>query len=488
MFLYTLDNKRYHTLNYYLKQKFHSKVFKVSLNAGFTCPNIDGTKGFGGCIYCSKLGSGEHAGKEEDDLYTQFQKVKEPLDKKWPNSKYIAYFQAHSNTYAPLNILKEKYEQVLTFPNVIGLDIATRPDCFTKEIYDYLEELNQRTYLVVELGLQTIHEQTSKLIHRCHDLNCFEECVQELKKRHIEVVVHIINSLPYETKEMMLETVSYLNKLKINGIKIHMLNICMDTAIYQLYRKEKFPLLSKEEYIDIVCDQIEILDPTIVIHRLTSDPEKEDLIEPNWLLKKVSLLNDIDKELKRRDTYQGFQKTIFHRMHQILEKRIKKNDLVIDATVGNGNDTLYLASLCLSGKVFGFDIQKKAIQNTENLLKQNQITNYELFLESHVNIRKRLSSYQHKISTVIYNLGYLPNGDKNITTHVSSTIQSIEESLFLLHKRGFILIMVYPHEEGKKEAEAIKKLEIPHYEIKEYHNTTNENAPYLIEIAPTNSF
>ena len=307
MFEYTLDNKRYHTLNYHLKNKFKEKVFKVSLNAGFTCPNIDGTKGYGGCIYCSKTGSGEFGGNVNDDLITQFNKVKEVMDKKWESTKYIAYFQARSNTYAPVNILKEKYETVLKIKNVIGLFIATRPDCITDECLDYLEDLNKRTYLTIELGLQTIHEKTSKLINRGHTLKEFEDTVKELRKRNIDVVVHIINGLPYETKEMMIETVKYLNKLDIQGIKIHMLNIIKDTPLEELYKKEKFHVLTKEEYIDIVIEQLELLNKKIVIHRITSDPDPKNLIEPTWLIKKVALLNDIDKEMKKRNTYQGIK-------------------------------------------------------------------------------------------------------------------------------------------------------------------------------------
>ena len=305
MFQYTLDNKRYHTLNYHLKKKFKSKVFKVSLNAGFSCPNIDGTVGYGGCIYCSKTGSGEFGGNKEDDLITQFNDIKKKMSKKWPNSKYIAYFQARTNTYAPLPILKEKYESVLSLDNVVGLFIATRCDAITDEILDYLEQLNKKTYLVIELGLQTIHESTSKLINRCHTLKQFDDMVKKLKERNIEVVVHIINGLPYETKEMMLKTVKHLNKLKIDGIKIHMLNIIKDTPLEQLYNQEKFHILSKEEYIDIVISQLELLDPSIVIHRITSDPDPKELIEPNWLTKKFCVLNDIDKEMIKRNTYQG---------------------------------------------------------------------------------------------------------------------------------------------------------------------------------------
>lgn len=178
MFKYTLDNKRYHTLNYYLKNKFNDKVIKISLNGNFTCPNIDGTKGYGGCIYCSKSGSGEHGGNPNKDLTTQFNEVREVIEKKWPSNKYIAYFQARTNTYAPLNVLKEKYEEVLKIDNVIGLFIATRCDAITKETLDYLEELNKRTFLVIELGLQTIHESTSKLINRGHTLKEFDDMVK----------------------------------------------------------------------------------------------------------------------------------------------------------------------------------------------------------------------------------------------------------------------------------------------------------------------
>lgn len=308
MFKYTLDNKRYHTLNYHLRNKFNDKVFKVSLNAGFTCPNIDGTKGYGGCIYCSKTGSGEFGGNINDSLTTQFYKIKDVISKKWSSSKYIAYFQARTNTYAPIEVLKSKYEEVLKIDNVVGLFIATRCDAITDECLDYLEELNKRTYLVVELGLQTIHSKTSKMINRGHTLEEFTNMVNKLRERNIEVVVHIINGLPYETKEMMLDTVRYLNKLNINGIKIHMLNIIKDTPLEKMYNEEKFHILTKEEYIDIVISQLELLNEEIVIHRITSDPDVSTLIEPTWLIKKFCLLNDIDKEMKKRNTYQGIKK------------------------------------------------------------------------------------------------------------------------------------------------------------------------------------
>ena len=304
MFKYSLDNKRYYTLNYYNKMKYNSKVFKISLNAGFTCPNIDGTKGTGGCIYCL------NGSKSIDnlDLLKQFITQKNIEEKKWPNAKYIGYFQANTNTYAPLETLKEKYELILKQDNVIGLNIATRSDSITKETYDYLEELSKRTNLVVELGLQTIHEKTMKLLNLCYRLKDFEECLNELNKRNIDVVAHIINGLPYETKEDMINTVKYLSNKKILGIKIHMLHILKNTKLNELYQKEKFHVLTKKEYVDIVCDQLEYLREDIVINRITGDPIKEDLVEPTWLIKKFGVLNEIDKEMARRDSYQGIKK------------------------------------------------------------------------------------------------------------------------------------------------------------------------------------
>ena len=304
-FKYSNSNKRYHTLDYFYKEKFKEKVFKVSLDAGFTCPNIDGTVGYGGCIYCSKKGSGDFAGNKNEPIETQFEAIKSVMLHKWPKAKYIGYFQAHTNTYAPVEKLKEIYEKILNKENVVGLNIATRPDAITDECLEYLKELNKKTYLTIELGLQTTNPNTAKLINRCHTLSCFENMVKKLRQENINVVVHIINGLPYETKEDMLNTVKYLNTLDIQGIKIHMLSILKDTAIEELYKKEKFPLLTKEEYIDIVISQLELLRKEIVIHRITGDPKIDDLVEPDWLTKKFCVLNDIDKEMVRRNTYQG---------------------------------------------------------------------------------------------------------------------------------------------------------------------------------------
>ena len=304
MFLYSDSNKRYHTLDYFYKHKFGCKVFKISLNAGFTCPNIDGTLGTRGCIYCSPLGSGEFAGRPCDDLIKQFNDVKSMMSSKW-SGKYIGYFQARTNTYAPLDVLKEKYEAILKLDDVVGLSIATRPDCISDECLDYLSDLNKRTFLTVELGLQSIHEATNKLINRCHSLDCFVNMVNKLRERNINVVVHIINGLPYETKDMMLETIRFINRLDIQGVKIHMLHIVKNTDLSKLYYENPFHVLTREEYVNIVCDQLELLRPEIVINRITGDPKKDDLIEPDWLLKKFCVLNEIDKEMVRRDSYQG---------------------------------------------------------------------------------------------------------------------------------------------------------------------------------------
>jgi len=480
------EGKRYYTLHHFYQETFHEKVFKISLNGGFSCPNKDGTCGYGGCIYCSKSGSGDFAGKVTDNLITQFEKGKQQYKKKWPTGKYIGYFQANTNTYAPVNVLKEKYEPILAIPNVIGLNIATRPDAITEECLDYLEELSHKTFLTIELGLQTIHEKTSLLINRGHTLECFETMVKKLRERNINVVIHIINGLPYETKEMMLENIRYVNKLDIQGVKIHMLHILKNTALEKRYQKKPFPLLSKQEYIEIICDQIELLNDNIVIHRLTGDAKQEDLIAPFWIQKKFCVLNDIDKELERRHTYQGFQRSILNRTHQIMETVLRQKDIVVDATIGNGHDTLFLAKKVTNGIVFGFDIQKEAIKQTEMLLKDHLITNYQLFHHGHEEMLKILQQYRKKISLITFNLGYLPGGKKEITTKKETTVKALEDSLSLLNEKGILLITIYPgHKEGKKEQQAIKEWlkSKKNYDVKTYHNTKNPLAPYLITLS-----
>lgn len=304
MFKNTIDNKRYYTLNCFYRNKFNKKVFKVSLNANLSCPNREKNSP---CIFCSPSGSGDFAGNKNLDLVTQFNQVKGILHKKWNDALYIGYFQANTNTYAPLEVLKHNFETILNLDNVVGLSIATRSDAIIDSVYDYLEELSKRTFLTVEIGLQSMHDKTLKYIKRGHDLKNFENCIKELKRRNIYTCVHIINGLPGETKEMMIETAKYLNSLGIDSIKIHMLHIIKNTELASIYEKNKFHVLTKEEYIDIVINQLEHLNENIVINRITGDPNVNDLIEPSWLLKKFCVLNDIDKEMKKRDTYQGIK-------------------------------------------------------------------------------------------------------------------------------------------------------------------------------------
>lgn len=300
-----IDNKRFTTLNNHLKKEFSQKVCKIPLNAGFTCPNLDGTKGYGGCTYCTSKGSGDFILKPTNSLKNQFDEYAQNIKKKWDNTKYIAYFQSFSNTHAPLEILKQKFEQVLLFDNVVGISIATRADCITPEIAEYLNELSKRTYLTVELGLQTIHEKTAILINRCHTYDEFLTGLKYLTDYNIKVCVHIINGLPYETKSMMLDTAKAIAKLPIYGVKIHSLHIMQNTVMAKLYEEEQFYILTLDEYIDIVCEQIQLFPTDFVIERLTGDGDKSQLIEPQWSANKRSVLNGIDKRLVQLDAWQG---------------------------------------------------------------------------------------------------------------------------------------------------------------------------------------
>ena len=473
-------DKRYHTLDYYYKNKYNSKVFKVSLNLGLSCPNIDGTKGFGGCIYCL---NGSSSSKLKP-LNKQFEENKKVLLKKWPKAKYIAYFQNNTNTYGDLSYLKKCFEEVLTYKDIIGINIATRCDAISDECLNYLKDLNQRTDLTIELGLQTIHDKTSKLINRGHSLKEFEECFKKLKQANIKVIVHIINGLPHETKKMMTDTVKYLNKLHIDGIKIHMLFILKGTPLEKLYKKEKFHILTKDEYVNIVCDQLELLEKNTVIHRITGDPDDNDLIEPKWTIKKFDVLNSIDKELKKRNTYQGFNLSILNRSKQLMETNLKPKDLVVDATCGNGYDSLFIIDKIKEGHLFCFDIQKDATDKTNKLLNENKYKNYTIINKSHDDIYNDLKDYKNKISLIVYNLGYLPGSNKKVKTNYKSTIKSIKEGLKLLNSKGHIVITLYPgHKEGKEETIKIKEfLEKDKISYKEYHNTDKENAPFTIDI------
>ncbi len=306
-FIYSSDNKRYHTWNYHLRQKFGMKVFKVSLNAGFTCPNIDGTKGTGGCIYCSSSGSGDFAGNPKEDILEQFSKVKEKMHKKWPEAKYIAYFQAHTNTYAPLEVLREKFEAVLELADVVGISIATRADALEDDVCDYLLDLSKRTFLIVELGLQTIHDKTGELINRCHTYQEFLDGYKKLKDRGINVCVHLIVGLPGEDRDMMTQSIKAVAKLKPYAVKLHLLHIIKGTKLCDMYERGEVTALSREEYVDIIADSLELLPAEIVIQRLTGDGAEETLVAPRWSLKKFCVLNEIDKEMLRRNSYQGFR-------------------------------------------------------------------------------------------------------------------------------------------------------------------------------------
>lgn len=298
-------DKRYHSLNYFLREKFGEKVFKISLDAGFSCPNRDGTIGTKGCIYCSERGSGDFAGNRKISISDQFADIKNMMNNKWKNGRYIAYFQAYTNTYAPVNVLRKKYEEAIGMEGVVGLAIATRPDCLGEEVLSLLEEFSKKVYTWVELGLQTSNENTAKLINRGYRLEVFKEAVCNLRKRNIDVVVHTIFGLPGEAKDDMLNTIKYVSNCDVQGIKIHLLHLMKNTPLVKLYEQGKLIFLEKEEYIDLICEAITILPPDMVIHRLTGDAPRNLLIGPMWSLKKWEVLNGIDKALEDRKIYQG---------------------------------------------------------------------------------------------------------------------------------------------------------------------------------------
>jgi radical SAM protein (TIGR01212 family) len=299
------SDKRFHTWNHEMKEQFHSKVFKVMLDAGFTCPNRDGTIATGGCTFCSARGSGDFAGRRRDDLVTQFNKIRDLQHVKWPQAQYIGYFQAYTNTYAPVAELRDYFETILQQPGVVGLSIATRADCLPDDVVDYLADLNKRTYLWVEMGLQTIHDSTSQLINRAHDTAAYLEGVAKLRKHGIRTCTHIIHGLPGETREMMLDTVRAVADMDVQGIKIHLLHLMRKTPMVKQYEAGLLRFLEKDEYVQLIADSLELLPPEMIVHRLTGDAPRDLLIGPMWSLKKWEVLNAIDDELKRRDTWQG---------------------------------------------------------------------------------------------------------------------------------------------------------------------------------------
>ena len=303
---YFTSQHKYNTLTSYLEKKYNKKIFKVALNGNFTCPNRDGKISTKGCIFCSPSGSGDFAGDKNDNLRKQFDDVSNMIHKKWPNAGYIVYFQANTNTYKPLHELKKLFEEAITLnDNIVAISIATRPDCLSNEIIEYLDDLNKRIPVWIELGLQTINEETAKLINRGYKLDIFDDAVKRLREKNLEVIVHIINGLPYETENDMLNTIHHLNKFDIQGIKIHSLFILKGTPLEELYYKEKFKVLSLEEYVKITSKQISILNDNIIIHRINGDAPRDLLIEPTWSIKKLIVMNEIDKFLRVNNLYQG---------------------------------------------------------------------------------------------------------------------------------------------------------------------------------------
>lgn len=299
------NNKRYHTQNDHLRKLFGKKTIKLSINAGMSCPNRDGTKSCSGCTYCSASLSGDFSGNPERSITEQLRDQIDLLSGKWSDCLYIAYFQAGSNTYAPLEKLRSVYEEAIAFENVKGIAIGTRADCIDRETAEYLAELSKRTYLNVELGLQTIHDTTAEMINRCHTYSDFLSTYYMLKELGINTGIHIINGLPGETREMMMQTACEVSRLRPHSVKIHMLHIIKGTKLAEEYRKNPFSIMNLDEYISLACDQIEIMHPDIIIERLTGDGNRETLIGPLWTTNKKAVLNGIDKELRKRETYQG---------------------------------------------------------------------------------------------------------------------------------------------------------------------------------------
>lgn len=299
-------NKPYYSLDYFLRKKFGEKVMKITLDGGFTCPNRDGKIAFGGCTFCSSEGSGEFSGDRLKSITNQFNDQKNIMSRKWKSEKYIAYFQAYTNTYAPISRLKTLYDEALLQKGVVGLSIGTRPDCLSEEILDLLSTYNEKTYLSIELGLQSSNDKTGILINRGHDSKCFEQAVKNLRKRNIEVVTHVIFGLPGENEKNMMETVKFANNLDIQGIKYHLLYIIKNTKLGNDYLKDpSIYTLTREKYIELIGKALINTNPNIVIHRITGDAKREDIITPMWSIKKWELLNSIHDYLLENNLYQG---------------------------------------------------------------------------------------------------------------------------------------------------------------------------------------
>ena len=300
-----MTDSRFRSLNDDLRERFGEKLYKLTLNGGCTCPNRDGTLGTRGCIFCSEGGSGEFAASPQLSIQEQIEDGKRRLAGKRPVKKYIAYFQAYTNTYAPVEHLRRVFTDAISCPEIAVLSIATRPDCLGEEVLELLEELNRRKPVWVELGLQTIHEKTASFIRRGYSLPVFDRAVKELEARGIEIIVHTILGLPGETADMMLDTVRYVNSTPAAGIKLQLLHILKHTDLADYYQHTGFHILTMNEYVDLVIRCLEVCRPDLVIHRLTGDGPKDLLIAPEWSQAKRQVLNTIQKELKRRNTFQG---------------------------------------------------------------------------------------------------------------------------------------------------------------------------------------
>lgn len=297
--------KHYLTYDTAMKQRFGEKVIKLSLNAGFTCPNRDGTKGEGGCVFCSASGSGDFAGCPADSITNQLRKEAERMQQKWPSRTYIAYFQANTNTYTTADVLREKCEEALQFDGVKGITLATRADCLPPPILDALSALAEKTYLTVELGLQTVHDETALRLNRGHTFAEFLQGYTALKERSILVTVHLINGLPGETVEDMMKSAKTVAALRPDGVKLHMLHIMERTQLGSLYQEKPFPLLSREEYVPLVCRQIAMFSADTVIERVTGDGDRRTLLAPGWTANKRAVLAAIDCYMREHDLFAG---------------------------------------------------------------------------------------------------------------------------------------------------------------------------------------
>ena len=299
--------ERYNSISNYLKKEFGRKTVKLSIDAGFTCPNRDGSKGYGGCAFCSGGGSGELAAHLTDDGSSISASISEQIDRlsdKWPNACYLAYFQSYTNTYAPADVLRERFYAALNDPRISGIAIATRPDCLDDDVLCLLEEINSDHFMWVELGLQSIHEDTLKAMNTCYTVSDYDRAVSSLTERGIRVVTHLILGLPGETQEMMLESLRHICSRPLFGIKLHLMNIIKTSPLYEAM-PDYVPFGSIEEYVDLVVRCLEIIPPDVTIHRLTGDVPRKLLISPEWSYKKRTILNAINRELALRDTYQG---------------------------------------------------------------------------------------------------------------------------------------------------------------------------------------